>query len=177
MTGQELQEALASGAIKMVKGRYVSTISEKMDYGPVRKLKSTTDATPLEPVKIKTNVRVKNATKTISDNIKFDSKLEAYMYSLLKGKGFDVELQYVVELQPGFRGKDGKAIIAIKWKADFFIPHLGLIIDTKGWGTEIFKLKLKLFKYLQFKGSYPEIKKLEFPKNKAECMLLSVSLK
>jgi len=33
MTGKELNEMMASGAIKIIKGRLVSTENEKMDYG------------------------------------------------------------------------------------------------------------------------------------------------
>ena len=176
MTAQELREAMTSGTIKVIKGRLVSTENEKLDYGPKKLLKSTTDATPLEPVKFKRpNQRVRNATKIIHEDIKFDSKLEAYMYSLLKDKNIKMELQYAIVLQPMFR-RDGKAVRAIKWVADFYLPDHNLIIDTKGWGTEIFKMKLKLFKYMQYKGAYPGIT-LEFPKNKKQCLLLSVILK
>jgi len=176
MTGQELNEMMASGAIKIIKGRLVSTENEKMDYGPKRKLKSTTDATPLMPVKFKSNKRVINATKVKVDDIKFDSKLEAYMYGLFKAKNIKMELQYVITLQPGFK-HNGKTIRAIKWVADFYLPDYNMVVDTKGWATEIFKMKLKLFKHMQHKGGYSHIKKLEFPKNKNECLLLSITLK
>ena len=180
MTGQELQEMIADGRIVITKGRLKSTENPQLDYGPKHKLKSTTDATPLKPVMFNSakmnNKRVRNATKVSVENIKFDSKLEAYMYSLLKAKKINIELQYTITLQPMFKC-DGRAVRAIKWVADFYLPDHNMIIDTKGWGTEIFKMKLKLFRYIQHKGGYPEVKKMEFPKNKSECMLLSVSLK
>ena len=200
MTGQELNEMMASGAIKIIKGRLVSTENPKMDYGGKRNLKSTTDATTLEPVKfkaskltsiigkvkitktkdgkdIKPNPRVKNANKYYYDGHKFDSNLEIYMYQLLMKKKIKFVMKHIITLQPGFRNKDGKAIIAIKWKADFYLPDYNMVVDTKGWATEIFKMKLKLFKHMQHKGGYSHIKKLEFPKNKNECLLLSITLK
>ncbi len=203
MTGKELQEMIASGAIIINKGRYVASASKLIDYGAVPKQKAAIEPTPLKPVEMKgnrrvknanksntkviyaddeirkifdNNKRVKNANKVIIDDIKFDSKLEAYMYGLLKKKKINFEMQKVFVLQPGFRDTTGKAIIAIKWKADFWLPDHGLIIDTKGWGTEIFKIKLKLFKYQQNIGNYSEVKTLEFPSNKSKCLLLSVSL-
>lgn len=177
MTGKELQDAIASGAIIMVKGRYVSTITEKIDYGPVNRLKSTSVPISLMPVKLNTNKRVKGANKIIIDDIKFDSRLEGYMYTLLKDKNINFEMQHVFILQPGFRNKSGKAIISIKWKADFYLPDHNLIIDTKGWSTEIFKIKYKIFQYLQSLGSFEYVKKVEFPKKRDECLVLSISLK
>lgn len=177
MTGKELQEMISDGRIIVKKGRLISTENPMMDYGPIHKLKSTTDATPLEPVKFKKpNRRVLNATKVKADDIKFDSKLEAYMYSLFKKKNINMELQYVIILQPSFK-RDGKTIRAIKWIVDFYLPDHNTIVDPKGWGTEIFKMKLKLFKYMQYNGAYSNVKTLEFPKNKNECMLLSVIIK
>jgi len=182
MTGQELQEMIADGRIVIIKGRLVSKESPMLDYGPKSNLKINVDPTPLEPVKFnpnkmkKGNARVRNATKVEVNKIKFDSKLEAYMYKLFKAKNIKMELQYVITLQPSFK-RDGKTIRAIKWVADFYLPDHNMIVDTKGWGTEIFKMKLKMFKHMQYKGGYSHIKKLEFPKNKNECMILSVIIK
>jgi hypothetical protein len=180
MTSQELKEMIADGRIVISKkGRLISKENPKMDYGDKKIVKIVVDPVEVKPVTFnsnKMNKRVKNATKVYVEDIKFDSKLEAYMYSLLKSKGVKMELQHVIVLQPSFK-REGKTIRAIKWVADFYLPDHNLIIDTKGWGTEIFKMKLKIFKYLQFTGKYPEIKKLEFPSNKKTCLMLSVTLK
>ena len=96
--------------------------------------------------------------KTVVDNIKFDSKLEANRYSELKlleraGEIFDLKLQPRFLLQPNFKYK-GKTHRKIEYVADFEYICNGQVIveDVKGVKTEVFKLKEKLLLY-----KYPKI--------------------
>jgi hypothetical protein len=93
-----------------------------------------------------------HAKLTIIDGIKFASKKEASRYAELKLlqkagiiKTFSLQPEFV--LQEGYRRKDGKAIRAIKYIADFKVEypdgHIE-IEDTKGMQTDVFKLKRKL---------------------------------
>ena len=98
--------------------------------------------------------------KVILDNIKFDSKAERDRYSLLKlfekqGLIKELELQKEFELQPSFK-KNGKMYRKITYKADFyyFDNHLGkyIVEDVKGFKTDVYKLKKKMFEY-----TYPDL--------------------
>jgi len=99
------------------------------------------------------------AVKTVIDNIKFDSKKEAIRYSQLKlleraGKIYNLELQPKFILQNRFI-YNGKTIRAITYKADFKYKMGDDIVieDTKGFKTEVFNIKAKIFK-----NKYPEYK-------------------
>ena len=98
------------------------------------------------------------------DGIKFDSKREATRYGQLKilekAKLIkELELQKVFELQPSFR-KNGKTYRKITYKADFYYydNHLEkyVVEDTKGFKTETYKIKKKMFEYV-----YPELELIE----------------
>lgn len=87
--------------------------------------------------------------------IKFDSKKERDYYivleMMLKNKQItDLKTQVKFELQPSFKFK-GKTIRSINYIADFTYTKDGqlVIVDTKGYKTEVYKLKKKL---MQFKG-------------------------
>src|SRR5699024_10516014 len=92
--------------------------------------------------------------KTVVDGIKFDSKKEADYYCQLKllkkaGEIKDFGLQPRFELQPGFN-KNGKRYRPITYYADFVVDNLDGttdIVDIKGFETQIFKIKQKLFEY------------------------------
>jgi hypothetical protein len=93
--------------------------------------------------------------KVIVDGIKFDSKLEARRYIELKllekAKIIkDLNLQVPFELIPSYK-KNGKTIRAAKYIADFVYydneKEKQIIEDTKGFKTEEYKLKKKLFEY------------------------------
>ena len=91
--------------------------------------------------------------KTMVNGILFDSKLEANRYwelSILQraGKIKNLKLQPEYELQPAFR-KNGKAFKRISYIADFEYQQDGktIVEDTKGFRTEVFRLKEKLFEY------------------------------
>ena len=94
-----------------------------------------------------------NAEKTVIDGIKFDSKKEARRYAELKlleraGVISDLKLQPKFVLQEGFR-QNGKAYREISYIADFSYVENGKLVveDTKGFKTEVFKIKEKLFRY------------------------------
>lgn len=67
----------------------------------------------------------------------------------------DIKLQTRFELQPKYK-KNDKTISAINYIADFtyFDVNKGktIIIDTKGYRTEVYKLKKKIFEYV-----YPDL--------------------
>lgn len=96
-----------------------------------------------------------HSKKVKVDGIEFDSKKEAKRYQelkILKSAGVIecLELQKVFELQPSFK-KNGKTYRKITYKADFsyFDNEKGkyIIEDVKGFKTEVYKLKKKMFEY------------------------------
>ena len=98
-------------------------------------------------------------TKTIVDNIKFDSKAEAKRYIELKlleraGEISDLKLQPKFVLQDKYKNNKGQTVRAITYKADFSYMENGKLIveDVKGMETKEFKLKKKLLEY-----KYPDI--------------------
>lgn len=100
-----------------------------------------------------------HSRQTEVDGIKFASKKEANYYCELKmlrmaGEIKDFDMQVAFELQKPYRWR-GKAVRAIKYIADFVVTYPDgrqEVIDTKGYRTDIYKLKKKL---LLFK--YPEL--------------------
>lgn len=92
-------------------------------------------------------------TKTVIDGIKFDSKKEALMYSMLKlmekNKEIkDLKLQPKFVLMEGYKGIDGKKVRDLTYRADFSFLDIEKdkyrIIDCKGMKTEVFRIKEKL---------------------------------
>ena len=95
------------------------------------------------------------STKWVVDRILFDSKKEGMYYTYLRnllkqGKIKDLELQKEYVLQDKFK-LNGKTIRKITYKADFtYYSNLDNklhVVDVKGFKTEIYKLKKKLFEY------------------------------
>lgn len=102
--------------------------------------------------------------KVVVDGIEFDSKKETKRYGELKllekaGLIKDLELQKTFELQPSFK-KNGKTYRKITYIADFYYydNHLEryVVEDTKGFKTDIYKIKKKMFEYV-----YPDLELLE----------------
>lgn len=98
--------------------------------------------------------------KTVVDGIKFDSKLEAQRYTELRvmqrtGLIKDLALQPEYELQPKFQ-KNGKTYRKIVYKADFSYIRAKdgktIVEDTKGFKTDVYAIKKKLFEY-----RYPDL--------------------
>lgn len=105
-----------------------------------------------------------NNKKTLIDNISFDSLKEAKRYQELKSKEktgeiHDLELQKEFELQPNFK-LDKKTIRKITYKCDFYYFSIKdnkyIVEDVKGFKTDIYRLKKKLFEY-KFKIEIKEI--------------------
>ena len=94
--------------------------------------------------------------KVVIDNITFDSKLEATRYQelrLLEKKGIikDLVLQPSFDLIPTFK-KGNKTYRKTCYIADFSYYDTELnktiVEDTKGFKTDVYILKKKLFEYL-----------------------------
>lgn len=94
--------------------------------------------------------------KVVIDDIIFASKKEAKRYSELKllEKAHiikELQLQKSFELQPKYTNNNGENIRAIHYIADFFYydneKQQYIVEDTKGFKTEIYKLKKKIFEY------------------------------
>lgn len=98
--------------------------------------------------------------KTIIDGIVFASKLEAKRYTelkLLEKQGIikDLELQPAYDLIPSFK-KNNKTYRKTQYIADFSYYDVDLdktiVEDTKGFKTDVYLLKKKLFEY-----NYPNL--------------------
>lgn len=113
---------------------------------------------PPEEKKVKKKSKYGNA-KTIIDGIEFDSMKEADYYCQLKllkraGEIRDFGLQQRYELQPTFK-KNGTTHRSITYVADFVIENndgTTDVVDVKGFETQLFKVKQKLFEY-----KYPDL--------------------
>jgi protein associated with RNAse G/E len=86
--------------------------------------------------------------KKIVDGVKFDSQLEAYCYNMLNILKIDFEFQKTIVLIEKFRF-EGKAIRETTAIVDFVIKNDGktIYLDTKGFATEVSKIKYKMLKY------------------------------
>jgi hypothetical protein len=108
--------------------------------------------------------------KIYREGLKFDSKLEEYMYDLLDESGLDFKFQKKYVLQPSFKYRS-ESIRPMTLTVDFevYVSEL-IVIDTKGFQREDNKLKWKLFKkMLKDKGDPPEI---FLPRSRAACRQL-----
>lgn len=93
-----------------------------------------------------------NSKKTIVDGIEFDSKKEANRYcelNLLESAGEikNLQLQPRFILQESFKYQ-GKTERKIEYVADFMYEEKDgqvVVEDTKGFKTDVYKLKRKLF--------------------------------
>jgi hypothetical protein len=92
------------------------------------------------------------------DGTVYDSKKEAKRASVLEqqekyGIIKNLQKQVVFELQPGYTNNQGKKIRPITYKADFVYEREGqkIVEDTKGFRTDTYKVKKKIFEY-----KYPE---------------------
>jgi len=103
--------------------------------------------------------------KTIVDGIPFDSKKEARRYQELKlmtrgGLIKKLELQPEFEILPAYR-RNGKKIEKIKYIADFkYIDTkrgITVVEDVKGFKTDVYKLKKKMFLYKYPQYEFKEI--------------------
>jgi hypothetical protein len=100
------------------------------------------------------NKKVKNAVKSEVDGVKFDSNLERDFYFELKRNNIEFEFKHKFILVKDFL-YDYKMVRTIVWNVDFYFKELNLIIDTKGWATDVFNLKIKLFKNMVIRENLP----------------------
>lgn len=103
--------------------------------------------------------------KTIVDGIKFDSKAEAERYKELRmmeqsGVIADLKCQPKFQLIPTFV-KNGKTFRGINYIADFSYTQDGrtVVEDVKGYKTEVYKLKRKMFEFYYSDLTLEEITK------------------
>lgn len=89
-----------------------------------------------------------NAKASVVDGIKFDSRLEANVYKVLKTNNLNPELQKKFLIQPGF-SDNGKKIRPIEYVADFVLNcnNETYVLDAKGMLLPEAKLKYKLLLY------------------------------
>lgn len=120
--------------------------------------------------RLKINAKIKNATKITIDNITFDSKLESYMYTLLRDSGLKFERQKVYLIQEKFRYA-GEAIRPITLKVDFYLPDKDVIIDPKGHQTQQGAMRYKMLKHVFWKRSLDmfTVPRIFLPKTEKEC--------
>lgn len=90
--------------------------------------------------------KVRNATPTEYDGIKFRSKLEMYTYKKLREARINADYeQHRFELLPAFVALSGKKYRAMTYLPDFV--GKGFIIECKGFPNESWPLRKKLFEY------------------------------
>ena len=95
-----------------------------------------------------TNKKVRNATPTEYDGIKFRSKLEVYTYKKLRESNIYTEYERNrYEIIPAFTFM-GKKIRAMTYLPDFVGEDY--ILECKGYPNDAFPIKEKLFKYYLF---------------------------
>ena len=96
--------------------------------------------------------KVKNATPTEYDGIKFRSKLEVYTYKKLREAKIDADYeQHRFELLPAFVALSGKKYRAMTYLPDFVGKDF--IIECKGFPNESWPLRKKLFEYALVRNS------------------------
>lgn len=100
-----------------------------------------------------------HAKKTWMKGTVYDSKKEANRAFELKmleryGKIKNLQKQVPFVLQEGYVNRQGKKIRPITYIADFTYIECGRLVveDTKGFETEVFKIKRKILEY-----KYPDI--------------------
>lgn len=139
---------------KILKGKGVQVKGSKQDRMTAEEYRKLMKLEEPEPKKKMGNKIVEE------DGIRFDSKLEAKYYEQLKlleiaGEVTKIKLQPRFLLQEGFN-KNGKRYQPIHYIADFEVTYKDgtvEVIDVKGFETNVFKIKEKLFEY-----KYPDLK-------------------
>lgn len=96
-------------------------------------------------------------TKVVVGGVKFDSVLEKDAYFLLEKMGIPFEFQVWHILHPTFKYNDN-TVRATRMKIDFVVhtPWGKIVIDTKGFATDVAKLKYKHLKYQQSVLPFPD---------------------
>lgn len=90
--------------------------------------------------------KIKNATPTEFNGIKFRSKLEVYTYKKLREAEISADYeQHRFELLPAFVALSGKKYRAMTYLPDFVGKDF--IIECKGFPNDSWPLRKKLFEY------------------------------
>jgi hypothetical protein len=110
--------------------------------------------------------KIAGAVKSEVNGVKFASKLELYLFNLLKAARIEFKFQVVFILQEGFKFH-GTTIRPMKIIVDFYLPKFDLLVDSKGWQLADSKLKYKLLKRKLFDEG--KATKIEMPRTKEEC--------
>jgi protein associated with RNAse G/E len=86
--------------------------------------------------------------KKVVNGVKFDSELEHYCYGYLQLIGVDFDFQHKITLIEKFRFND-KGVRATTLTVDFVVRknEKTQYVDTKGFATEVSKLKYKLLRH------------------------------
>ena len=94
------------------------------------------------------NKKVKNATITYYNGIKFRSKLEAECAKILDKEGVKYEYEpFKIELLPTFQ-YDGKTYRAWTYSPDFILYN-NIMVEVKGWETDTWSIKKRMIlKYI-----------------------------
>lgn len=130
-----------------------------------------------------------NYTKTTVDGIKFASKLEAYMYTLLVENGFEPgyesetfilmeDYAYEYDSYEYYRTREmknskGKRVQGVTYTPDFVGDDY--IIEVKGRANEVFPLRWKMFK--KYISENRPGTTLYMPKNDKDCQQVIELLK
>lgn len=85
--------------------------------------------------------------KIVIGSLKFDSELEMYCYKMLSSLNIPFEFQKKIVLIEPFK-YGGESIKAITAVVDFVLNHFDteIYLDTKGFATEVSKIKYKMLK-------------------------------
>lgn len=97
------------------------------------------------------NKKVRNAKKVIhtsEDGVetKLDSGLELFFYTQCLNKGIKVEREPKFVLQPKFTYLN-QSVREITMFPDFLLPELNIVVETKGFETDTYKIKKKMIIY------------------------------
>ena len=136
MTASDFRKALSTGEIVIGRKGKLSVGKLSNEYKALLDKEKSAEKPK--------NKKIMGATKCIYKDIKFDSKLELNFYRYLELQGIDFIHQQKYVIQEGFRF-EGKKIQEITWTPDFYFPDKQVIVDTKGFATEVFRIKQKLF--------------------------------
>ena len=139
-------------------------------------MKTTSGIKHKTKTKVKKNIPSKfGNVKPTYKGIKFNSKLEVYMYRLLEtlNTPFKYEGKSYTVLE-GFTYR-GEKVRPITYKPDFRLDDLPVIIETKGFVSESFPLRFKLFKKSLI-DSKDECD-LFLPRNQKDCLEVIKTIK
>lgn len=113
---------------------------------------------------MKSSINKYHNKKVVFNNIKFDSKKEQKRYAELlllekANKIKNLKLQFKFVLIPSYE-INGRKVKGLSYIADFFYYDVEkekhIVEDVKGYRTEVYKIKKKLFEYF-YQGEIVEI--------------------